>query len=132
MLLLISCGSKSDRTGQRDPDNKGKIVHEIETVKEFNDLIDNSAGKILIVDFHANWCAPCKTLSPLLEKIAKEYTGKASFYKVNVDELRVIASRYQVTGIPYVVFFKDKKIAYSLVGLRSEQDYNKVIDALIQ
>jgi thioredoxin 1 len=69
----------------------------------------------VIVDFYADWCGPCKMLSPVLEQLATEHTD-VKIAKVNVDEEPALAERYRVRGIPYVAMFREGKLAQQVVG----------------
>jgi thioredoxin 1 len=71
----------------------------------------------VIVDFYADWCGPCKMLSPVLEQLAIEHT-EVKITKVNVDEEPALAERYRVRGIPYVAMFRDGKLAEQVVGYK--------------
>ena len=64
-------------------------------------------GKLMMVDFWANWCMPCRMLGPVIEQLAQDYEGKAVIGKVDVDEQGELAMRYGVMSIPTVIFFKD-------------------------
>jgi len=87
------------------------------TPDNFEEKIKNG---ITVVDFYADWCGPCKKLTPVLEKLSKE-NNDINFYKVNVDECNDIASKFGVRSIPYLVFFNSGEKASSLVGLKDGQ-----------
>lgn len=70
----------------------------------------------VMVDFWAEWCGPCKVLSPIVEKLADEYSGKVKVGKVNVDENNSLAMQYNVMSIPTLKFFKGGKVAGELIG----------------
>jgi thioredoxin 1 len=91
-----------------------KAVHV--TTANFEDQVLLSDQPV-IVDFYADWCGPCKMLSPVLEQLATEHT-EVKIAKVNVDEEPALAERYRVRGIPYVALFKDGKLASQVVGYR--------------
>jgi thioredoxin 1 len=97
--------------------------------KETFEKVKNSKG-LFVVDFYAEWCRPCKLLSPILERVAEKYQGKAAFYKVDVSQFGDLAEENSVEATPTVLVFKDGKEVERLVGLRPEADYSKTIDKL--
>ncbi len=76
--------------------------------------------KLILVDFYANWCGPCKMVAPILESISKEETG-FDIAKVNVDENGQLAMQYQVMSIPTMILFKNGSLLDSMVGFANEQ-----------
>jgi thioredoxin 1 len=86
------------------------------------------AKGLVIVDFWAVWCAPCRALSPMLEQIADEVGDKADVVKVNVDENQELAMKYGIQGIPTVKLFKDGEEVQTLIGLMPKAEYLKYID----
>jgi thioredoxin 1 len=86
---------------------------------EFEAEVDRAASPVL-VDFYATWCGPCKALSPRVDKVASEFSGKIRFVKVNVDESPALAQRFGIEGIPTLLLFKNGKVVDTLVGLQSE------------
>ncbi len=76
----------------------------------------------VVVDFWAQWCAPCLILGPVLEKLSKEFDGKFILAKANVDQTRNYAQQYQVRGIPSVKMFKNGKITDEFVGVMPEEN----------
>ena len=79
-------------------------------------------GKVVLVDFWAAWCGPCKMLSPVLHEIAEEYAGTVKVGKVNVDEQAELAMRFRVSSIPMLVLFKNGKAVASAVGYRPKAE----------
>jgi thioredoxin 1 len=90
-----------------------------------------SYSGIVIVDFWAEWCAPCIMLTPVIEFLAEQYQGKIKVGKLNVDENPVIASQYGITGIPAVIIFKDGKIVKEMVGFQPKEAYISEIEKLL-
>ena len=84
--------------------------------------------QMTLVDFWAEWCAPCKAIAPTVEELAKEYQGKAQIGKLNVDENPKTATQYGIRGIPTLLLFKDGKIIQQIVGIKSKAEIQKVID----
>lgn len=83
---------------------------------------------IVLVDFFATWCGPCKMLAPVLSKIAEEYKDKVKVGKVNVDDENELAVKYQIASIPTLILFKDGKPVKSLVGLHSKAEIENMIN----
>jgi thioredoxin 1 len=84
-------------------------------------------NKVVLVDFWANWCGPCRALAPTIADLAKEYSGKVLIGKLDVDENPQTAEKFQVFSIPTMIVFKDGQEADRLVGLCPR---NKITDAL--
>ena len=86
-------------------------------------------GKLMMVDFWADWCGPCKMLSPVVESIGSQYEGKVLVGKVNVDEEPELARRFGVMNIPTVVFLKNGQEIDRKVGVMPPQVFTGVLDA---
>ncbi|MFP4056591.1 MAG: thioredoxin [Candidatus Brocadiia bacterium] len=76
-----------------------------------------------VVDLWAEWCGPCRKVSPVIEELATEYEGKVRFAKVDVDANSETAVKYGVMSIPTVMLFKDGEVVDKIVGARSKEDY---------
>jgi len=85
--------------------------------REFLQVINSD--KLVVVDFYADWCMPCRFLSPLLEKLSKEYK-EVEFYKINVDENQELAFEYGISSIPTVLFFRRGRVVGGFVGAMPE------------
>ncbi len=97
---------------------------ELESAKEENSVV--------IADFWAEWCAPCKTMEPIIESLAEKLGDKVFFGKVNVEEERDAASEYQVSSIPAILFFKEGELKDREIGARSEEDLEEKIKEFIE
>jgi len=89
------------------------------------------ASGLVMVDFWAVWCRPCQLIAPTIEELADEYAGKLTVAKLNTDENPDVASRYQIMGIPTLMFFRDGKPVEKIVGAASKQQFKEKIDTLL-
>ena len=85
----------------------------------------------VLVDFWAVWCGPCKAIAPIVDGIAASYAGKLKVAKVNVDENPATPGRYNVRGIPALVFFKDGKVADQVVGFVPQEVIEEKVKKLL-
>ena len=98
---------------------------------------DNFPAEVLeadmpvMVDFYATWCGPCKTLTPIVEKLAGEFEGKIKVGKINIDEAPQTPVQFAVRAVPTIVFFKDGKAVNTMVGLKKESELRSQIEALL-
>ena len=90
-----------------------------------------SSDKLTVVDFWAEWCAPCRMIAPSLEQVAEAYQGKADIRKVNVDENSEFSDKYGIRGIPTLILFKGGQEQERIVGAVSRESIQKVIDKYI-
>ncbi|MGB2987261.1 MAG: thioredoxin [Phycisphaerae bacterium] len=82
----------------------------------------------VLVDFWAEWCAPCKALGPIINELATEYAGKVKVGKVDTDANREISVRFSISAIPTVILFNRGEIVEKFVGLRSKKDFQNALD----
>jgi thioredoxin 1 len=86
--------------------------------------------KPVVADFYATWCGPCRILSPRLDALAGSFTNKIKFVKINVDESPKLSQRFNIQGIPTLLFFKNGKVVDGVVGLISSDDLRARLEAL--
>ena len=86
---------------------------------------------IVMVDFWAVWCGPCRMVAPTIEELAKDYAGKIKVGKLNTDENADIASRFKIMGIPTIIFFKDGQKVDQIVGAVPKPQLKSKIDSLL-
>ena len=96
---------------------------------EFNDqVIEASENKLIVVDFWAPWCGPCKQLTPILEKIISKLGDKITLVKINIDENQQIAAQLRIQSIPTVYAFKEKQIVNAFQGVLPEKQVQEFIE----
>src|SRR3972149_10428696 len=89
---------------------------------------DFDSGTLTLVDFWAAWCGPCRTVAPIVEELAQEYAGRLKVGKLNVDENRETATRYNIMSIPSLLLFKGSQVLEQIVGAQPKQILKKFID----
>ena len=97
------------------------------TDENFEEQVKNHKGLVL-VDFYADWCMPCRMLEPTIEQLAAEYQGRLKVGRLDVDKNFNSAAGFSVTGIPTLIFFKDGEPVERLVGLQTADALKAVID----
>ncbi len=129
---FVACGEKKTSQPANTPDaaepSTSTAVKVIGSVESFQKIVESSPNRLMVFDLYADWCGPCKILSPMLDEIAKENKEKADFYKINVDQLPQLAGIFKVSGIPHVSFVKGKTIYLTLVGVRPKSAYVKAVN----
>ncbi len=99
----------------------------IETVKEFDETLNSNT--LVFVDFFADWCGPCKMLSPVVEELAAE-TPDVTFVKVNVDDLPEVAEKFGIMSIPALFVFKNGEAAANTLGFQPKESLKAVLDSV--
>jgi len=99
------------------------------TDADFGDAVKSG---VVLVDFWAEWCAPCRRLAPTVDQLAEEYTGRLTVAKVNIDENPMTPSKFMVRGIPTLLLFKDGDLKETVVGLAPKNQLASLIDKYLQ
>ena len=88
------------------------------TDANFDELL--SSNKVVVADFWATWCGPCKAMGPSIDELSTEYEGRALIGKVDVEENNDLAEKYAIRSVPTIIFFKDGEMVDKMVGLQSK------------
>jgi thioredoxin 1 len=123
IVVEIGCAADRNDSTQRDS------IQPITSVEQFNSIIENSGNRLIVFNLYADWCMPCHVLAPTLSEIASENRTKITIYKVDTDQFPQITAAFGVTGIPFVVFVKNKKAIYALIGVQPKDSYIRIIEA---
>ena len=101
------------------------------TDENFATEVEQSKG-VVVVDFYAEWCGPCKQQGPIIEKLAEEYAGKAKIGKMDVDNSPTTGQKFDIMSIPTLIIFKDgKQVGDSMIGLQQASKLKATIDSLL-
>jgi thioredoxin 1 len=96
---------------------------------EFDTLL--SEEKVVVVDFTASWCGPCRLVNPLMEQLADEYKDRAKVVKVDVDNNKPIFKKFGLRSIPAVLIFKDGELAEKIIGVSAYEDFSSAVEKLL-
>jgi thioredoxin 1 len=89
------------------------------------------SGGVAVVDFWAEWCGPCRLLTPIIEDLAKDYDGKATVGKLNVDDNLQVSSKYGIRSIPTILFIKDGEVVDKQVGVATKATLEAKLQSLL-
>ncbi len=134
LTAFASCSS-SDRnasTATADKTVAAAAPEHAVTVLEKGAVIAPEENKLIVIDFNATWCGPCRKFAPTFDKVAEEYASKAVFYSVDVDQHPGLASQFRVQSIPTVAYVKPGGAYTTTVGLISEAQFKAAIEAAIK
>ena len=105
------------------------MVQQLTDASFEKDVLQQSG--VVLVDFWAPWCGPCRMVGPIVEDLAKEYEGRATIAKLNVDEQQQVAARYGIMSIPTLLIFKDGNPVDKIVGAAPKQSIAAKLDSYL-
>jgi thioredoxin 1 len=100
------------------------------TDSNFEELVSTS-GKVALLDFWAEWCGPCRMLTPIVNELHTEFDGRAIIGKVNVDDNAGITAKYSIRNIPTILFFKNGEVVDKVVGTTSKAKLTEMLNKLL-
>lgn len=139
LCSLSSCEKIRSLTGQSEkkpPATTSPVAHIGPLVTEIPDggydTFPLQSGKVVIIDFYAEWCGPCRQLAPILEDLTSKYNGTVVVGKVNIDQFRSLAAKEGVRGIPDVRIYRDGKLVDKFVGLPADSEVRQRIETHVK
>ena len=112
-------------------DNKNDYIFDVDEHSFQQKIIEASTNKVILVDFWAPWCEPCKQLSPILENIINDCEGRVHLAKINIDENQQIAAQLRIQSVPVVYAFKNKQIADAFTGVQPQKKIIEFIEKVL-
>lgn len=100
------------------------------TDANFEELL--GTGKPMVLDFWAEWCGPCRMVSPIIDELAQEYEGRVTIGKMNVDENNDVVGQFGIRNIPTVIFFKNGEMVDKIVGATSKDKFKEKVENLLK
>ena len=147
IITVTACGGSSDKTSGSVVSTTSDVVETQSSVpadeavsdslaqgqeNEAQALDAKSGKKLVVFDFFATWCGPCKAMAPAMEQMEKKYAGKIEFRKIDVDQEPELAQQYNITGVPTIVVLSaDGNILDSTVGQQTVDELDKMFSALL-
>ena len=147
ILTVTACAGNSDKTSGSVASTTGDAV-ETQSSTSADEAVGDSLAqgqeneaqtpdaksgeKLVVLDFFATWCGPCKAMAPAMEQMEKKYAGKIEFRKIDVDQEPELAQQYNITGVPTIVVLSaEGNILDSTVGLQTVDELDKMFSALL-
>jgi thioredoxin 1 len=138
VAVVSSCNGKSSSENEKpvvtEKTTTEKTVEATESTMALNSkTFDETIGSgVVLIDFWATWCKPCRTQAPVIEEIQKEMVSKIKVGKVDIDKCPDIADRYGIQSIPTMIIFKDGKPAEQFVGITAKEKITEAINKLLK
>ena len=109
-------------------DSEIKNIDKPILLTDSNFEVERSKFPFLVIDFWASWCGPCKIMSPTIDSLAKEYSGRIVFGKINVDENQMLSRRFNIQSIPTIIYLKNGQVVDSSIGVISKNHMMNKLD----
>lgn len=101
-------------------------------IAAFKHITKSKPGKMVLIDFYADWCGPCQTISPMINKVSRNFGDSVQVIKVNVDKSRPIAEKFNIRSIPTLVLLRGDKVLWKNTGLITQKELSSKLTDLIK
>lgn len=128
LLFAGSTGCSNSSKSEKDSGsriNNDSLILYANDMSSFNEIINS--GQPVLVDFYADWCAPCRMVAPILEQVAVDMKGEVKILKVNVDKNRDAATKYGIRSIPTLMLFKNGEVRWQGVGVMQADQIKQIV-----
>lgn len=122
LSTIYSCGSGAKANSNTTAGNEIKIINDMGS---FNEIINDNTP--VLVDFYADWCAPCRMMAPIMQQVSKDMGEKVRVIKIDVDKNEAVARKYQIQSIPTTILFKNGKVVWQGVGVMQADQIKAII-----
>lgn len=127
LLLATACQFKpAPESNAEEKSEAINLIQKVDGMSNFNEIINNETP--VLVDFYADWCAPCKMMAPILEQFAREMNGTVKVIKVNVDKNREAAAQYGIRSIPTMILFQQGVKKWQGVGIHQADQLKSIVE----
>jgi thioredoxin 1 len=122
LTTIYSCGTGTKANNNTSTKNEIKAI---DTMASFNEIIN--ANTPVLVDFYADWCAPCRMMAPIMQQVSREMGEKVRVIKIDVDKNEDVARKYQIRSIPTMILFKNGKVVWQGVGVMQADQIKAIV-----
>lgn len=129
IMLMISANSCDNK---KKAETQSSSQSESSEKKQLDNSKSNASDKLVLIDFYATWCGPCKAMAPVMEKMEEKYGDRIEFRKVDVDQNEELALKYKVESIPNIVILSpDDEVLENIIGYRDADDMDEILSKVL-
>ncbi|MCF8050693.1 MAG: thioredoxin family protein [Desulfobacterales bacterium] len=129
-LTLWACTDAD--TGRSAKGASASSIPSVESLQQWENILSASESGLLVAEFYAQWCAPCREMAPILEALSEKYRNRVLFYRIDIDAQRSLSEPYRVRGIPFTVLIRNREVVDSLLGVHSKRRLSERIERYVE
>ena len=131
-LFLALWACTDAETGRSSQGASASSIPSVESLEQWENILSASESVLLVAEFYAQWCAPCREMAPILEALSEKYRNRVQFYRIDIDAQRTLSQRYRVRGIPFTVLIRNREVVDSLLGVQSKRRLSERIERYVE